>query len=82
MVFNLSRLIISDVKFPNDYPFGFLLGYVDLIDCLTQEQYRQQFPDGEIEDPYVFICENAQPLSVWYPITGKPNICEYEIFLD
>lgn len=64
------------MKFPADYPAGCLLGCVDLLDCLTQEQYRSQYPDGEVEDPYVFICENPLALPVRYPVKGKPNICK------
>lgn len=69
-------VIFSDIKFPADYPPGCLLGCVDLVDCLTQEQYRSQYPNGEVEDPYVFICENPVSLPVRYPVKGKPNICK------
>ncbi|KAK7576508.1 hypothetical protein V9T40_012794 [Parthenolecanium corni] len=71
---NTYRIIKGDMKFPADYPAGCLLGCVDLLDCLTQEQYRSQYPDGEVEDPYVFICENPLALPVRYPVKGKPNI--------
>lgn len=71
---NTYRLLRGDIIFPADYPSGCLLGCVDLVDCLTQEQYLSEFPNGEIEDPYVFICENPQVSSVRYPIRGKPNI--------
>ena len=35
---------ISDQKltFPNQYPVGCLLGCVDLVDCLPQDEYRIQ----------------------------------------
>ncbi|XP_073922291.1 activating signal cointegrator 1 isoform X2 [Castor canadensis] len=33
----------KDVEFPNDYPSGCLLGCVDLIDCLSQKQFKEQF---------------------------------------
>nr|XP_012298440.1 activating signal cointegrator 1 isoform X3 [Aotus nancymaae] len=32
----------KDVEFPNDYPSGCLLGCVDLIDCLSQKQFKEQ----------------------------------------
>lgn len=30
------------MEFPSDYPSGCLLGYVDVIDCLSQEQFQEQ----------------------------------------
>uniref|UniRef100_A0ACB8E5J1 Activating signal cointegrator 1 n=1 Tax=Sphaerodactylus townsendi TaxID=933632 RepID=A0ACB8E5J1_9SAUR len=35
-------LLQKDLEFPKDYPSGCLLGCVDLIDCLSQEQFREQ----------------------------------------
>jgi hypothetical protein len=32
----------SDVMFPSDYPTSCLLGYVDVTDCLSQEEYREK----------------------------------------
>ncbi|KAM4829731.1 activating signal cointegrator 1 isoform 2-T2 [Thomomys bottae] len=32
----------KDVEFPNDYPSGCLLGCVDLIECLSQRQFKEQ----------------------------------------
>ena len=32
----------EDLLFPGDYPTGCLLGYVDMVDCLPQEEYRDQ----------------------------------------
>ena len=40
--FNPSVILDSDVEFPNDYPSGCLLGCVDLIDCLSQNQFKDQ----------------------------------------
>ncbi|CDR00982.1 unnamed protein product [Oncorhynchus mykiss] len=31
-----------DLKFPKDYPTGCLLGCVNMTDCLSQEQYKEQ----------------------------------------
>lgn len=36
---------LSEVRFPNDYPTGCLLGCVNVTDCLSQEQFRQQVSD-------------------------------------
>ncbi|XP_076443607.1 activating signal cointegrator 1-like isoform X2 [Babylonia areolata] len=64
----------GEVDFPTDYPSGCLLGCVDLVDCQSQEDYRQKFPDGESASPYVFICENPQQLLIKFPIKGKHKI--------
>lgn len=32
----------EDVAFPSQYPTGCLLGCVDMVDCLSQEQYREK----------------------------------------
>ncbi|ESO92590.1 hypothetical protein LOTGIDRAFT_162501 [Lottia gigantea] len=64
----------KDIKFPSHYPVGCLLGCVDVVDCLSQEEYRLKFPDGESVSPYVFICENPQELIVKFPIKGKHKI--------
>lgn len=32
----------NEVWFPSDYPVGCLLGCVDMVDCLPQDEYRQQ----------------------------------------
>ncbi|NXR11616.1 TRIP4 protein, partial [Semnornis frantzii] len=35
-------LLQQDVDFPSDYPSGCLLGCVDVADCLSQEQFKEQ----------------------------------------
>ncbi|XP_002718147.2 activating signal cointegrator 1 isoform X1 [Oryctolagus cuniculus] len=66
----------KDVEFPNDYPSGCLLGCVDLIDCLSQKEFKEQFPDisQESDSPFVFICKNPQEMIVKFPIKGNPKI--------
>ncbi|XP_021569417.1 activating signal cointegrator 1 isoform X2 [Carlito syrichta] len=66
----------KDVEFPNDYPSGCLLGCVDLIDCLSQKQFKEQFPDisQESDSPFVFICKDPQEMVVKFPIKGNPKI--------
>ncbi|XP_059036749.1 activating signal cointegrator 1 isoform X6 [Mustela lutreola] len=66
----------KDVEFPNDYPSGCLLGCVDLIDCLSQKQFKDQYPDmsQESDSPFVFICTNPQEMIVKFPIKGNPKI--------
>ncbi|XP_065589764.1 activating signal cointegrator 1 [Cyrtonyx montezumae] len=71
------RMLLSkDVEFPSDYPSGCLLGCVDITDCLSQEQFNEQYPDlsQESGSPFVFICTNPQEMIVKFPIKGKPKI--------
>ncbi|NXL90961.1 TRIP4 protein, partial [Alectura lathami] len=71
-------LLHKDVEFPSDYPSGCLLGCVDVTDCLSQEQFHEQYPDlsQESGSPFVFICTNPQEMVVKFPIKGKPKICK------
>ncbi|KAK2186526.1 hypothetical protein NP493_197g02014 [Ridgeia piscesae] len=64
------------LPFPQVYPVGCLLGCVNVDDCLEQDVYRQQFPDGESESPFVFVCSQPQELIVKFPIKGKHKICK------
>ncbi|XP_013776774.1 activating signal cointegrator 1-like [Limulus polyphemus] len=76
----IYRILECDdfIKFPEQYPTGCLLGCVDLTECLPQEQYREQYPDGESGSPYVFICENPQELLVKFPMKGKHKIFQLD----
>uniref|UniRef100_A0A6J0USP5 Activating signal cointegrator 1 isoform X1 n=1 Tax=Pogona vitticeps TaxID=103695 RepID=A0A6J0USP5_9SAUR len=69
-------LLQKDVEFPPNYPSGCLLGCVDLIDCLSQEQFQEQYPQlsQESSSPFVFICSNPQEMVVKFPIKGKHKI--------
>ncbi|NXA53201.1 TRIP4 protein, partial [Nothocercus julius] len=71
-------LLRKDVEFPSDYPSGCLLGCVDMTDCLSQEQFNEQYPElsQESGSPFVFICTNPQEMIVKFPIKGKPKICK------
>ncbi|NWI10548.1 TRIP4 protein, partial [Crypturellus soui] len=71
-------LLRKDVEFPSDYPSGCLLGCVDMTDCLSQEQFNEQYPElsQESGSPFVFICTNPQELIVKFPIKGKPKVCK------
>ncbi|XP_050164952.1 activating signal cointegrator 1 isoform X2 [Myiozetetes cayanensis] len=69
-------LLQKDVEFPSNYPSGCLLGCVDLMDCLSQEQFQEQYPDlsQESGSPFVFICTDPQEMVVKFPIKGKHKI--------
>lgn len=70
----------KEPRFPKDYPTGCLLGCVNVTDCLSQEQFREQFPDTceESASPFVFICTNPQELLVKFPMKGKHKIWKLE----
>ncbi|XP_041662440.1 activating signal cointegrator 1 [Cheilinus undulatus] len=67
-------------RFPKDYPTGCLLGCVNITDCLSQEQFSEQFPDTceESASPFVFICTNPQELLVKFPMKGRHKIWKLE----
>ncbi|KAK1798454.1 hypothetical protein P4O66_006745, partial [Electrophorus voltai] len=67
-----------DLQFPEEYPTGCLLGCVSMTDCLSQEQFREQYSEisEESASPFVFICTNPQELLVKFPMKGKHKICK------
>lgn len=67
------------VPFPTHYQSSCLLGCVNVIDCLNQEQYRDEYPNGESESPYVWICEYPRELSTHFPIRGQHKICKSKL---
>uniref|UniRef100_A0A3Q2QRI9 Activating signal cointegrator 1 n=1 Tax=Fundulus heteroclitus TaxID=8078 RepID=A0A3Q2QRI9_FUNHE len=70
----------KEPKFPKDYPTGCLLGCVNVTDCLSQEQFKEQYPGTceESASPFVFICTNPQELLVKFPMKGKHKIWKLE----
>ncbi|ETN65739.1 activating signal cointegrator 1 [Anopheles darlingi] len=64
----------ENLEFPTQYPAGCLLGCVNVEDCLPQEEYRKQYPNGESDSPYVFICTDAQELPIRFPVKGDHKI--------
>ncbi|XP_066952695.1 activating signal cointegrator 1 [Macrobrachium rosenbergii] len=70
------RVLLKDenIKFPQYYPAGCLLGCVDVVDVLPQEEYRGKYPEGESDSPYVFVCENPQEMVLKFPMKGQHKI--------
>uniref|UniRef100_A0A1A9VZM3 ASCH domain-containing protein n=1 Tax=Glossina brevipalpis TaxID=37001 RepID=A0A1A9VZM3_9MUSC len=66
------------LKFPEHYPTGCLLGCVVIDDCLPQEEYRELYPNGESDSVYVFICSHPEMLPVVFPIKGQYKIYEID----
>lgn len=65
-----------EIEFPKQYPSGVLLGHVTVSDCLGQEEYRERFPKGESDSPYVFVCKDNEELPIRFPMSGMHKICE------
>ncbi|XP_017012842.2 activating signal cointegrator 1 [Drosophila takahashii] len=65
-----------DIKFPSHYPTSSLLGCVHVDSCLPQEEYREAFPNGESESPYVFVCTKPEQLNILLPVQGDHKIYE------
>ncbi|KJE91246.1 thyroid hormone receptor interactor 4 [Capsaspora owczarzaki ATCC 30864] len=68
------------VVFPTDYPTGCLLGAVDMVDCLSQDQFASQstYDSSESQAPFVFICENPSELLLKLPVKGDHKIWKLE----
>lgn len=73
---NRYRVLLNNdnLPFPHYYPPGCLLGCVDVVDVLPQEEYRERFPDGDSQSPFVFICQNPQEMVLKFPIKGQHKI--------
>ncbi|KAM9311797.1 activating signal cointegrator 1 [Gastrophryne carolinensis] len=69
-------LLHKDIHFPKDYPTGCLLGCVEVADCLSLEQFQEQYPSlsQESASPFVFVCTNPQELLIKFPIKGQHKI--------
>lgn len=67
-----------NIKFPDSYPTSCLLGYVDITDCVSSDIYRSQFPNGESESEFVFVCNNFRELIAKIPMSGQHKIYKLE----
>ncbi|CAL8079942.1 unnamed protein product [Calicophoron daubneyi] len=68
------RLGVPRSDLPASYPTGCLLGRVNVVDVLSQEEYREKYPNGLSESPYVFVCDDPHEVLIKFPITGKHKI--------
>lgn len=75
----LMRLPVldNDINFPTHYPTSSLLGCVHVDSCLPQEEYRELYPQGESDSPYVFVCTKPEQLPLLLPVQGEHKICKY-----
>lgn len=72
----------GDVAFPKQYPSGCILGCVEVVDVLPQEEYRVQHANGESSSPYVFVCANPHELFVKFPVKGQHKICKLSLSIS
>ncbi|KAA0185030.1 Activating signal cointegrator 1 [Fasciolopsis buskii] len=66
---------------PSSYPIGCLLGRVNVVDVLSQEQYRAKFPDGSSTSPFVFICDDPREVLLKFPLSGRHKIYKLDSHL-
>ncbi|BFG00184.1 activating signal cointegrator 1 [Drosophila madeirensis] len=65
-----------NLKFPEHYPTSSLLGCVHVENCVPQEEYRDSYPRGESDSPYVFVCSKPEQLQILLPVQGDHKIYE------
>jgi hypothetical protein len=68
----------EEIKFPEKYPVGCLIGCVTVTDVLSDNEYNEQYPDKKTDSPFIFICENFIELPLKFPIKGKHKIYKLE----
>ena len=58
-------VITAEPRFPKDYPTGCLLGCVNVSDCLTQDQLREQVCSSLLGLSYLlYICQCKIPINL------------------
>lgn len=67
------------INFPQTYNTSCLIGFVTIVDVLSQDEYRKKFPGGESQCPFVFICADPQQVPLQIPMQGKHKICKLKI---
>jgi len=70
----LSAASLLDQKDEFDWPIGCLLGFCTVTDVLAQDDYREKYPDGPSQAPYVFICEDVHELDFKLQISGQHKL--------
>jgi len=70
----LSAAGLLDQKDEFDWPIGCLLGFCTVTDVLAQDDYREKYPDGPSQAPYVFICEDVHELDFKLQISGQHKL--------
>ncbi len=61
----------TGVKVPRSFETGGIVGYVELVDCVTSH------PSGWFNGPYGFVLANARPLP-FYALKGRLGLFEVD----
>ncbi|CAH8827183.1 unnamed protein product [Trichobilharzia szidati] len=70
----LKTGVVAKSDMPTSYPTSCLLGRVNIVDVITQEEYREKYPNGPSQSPYVFICNDPHETLIKFPIRGRHKI--------
>ncbi|ETO31307.1 hypothetical protein RFI_05811 [Reticulomyxa filosa] len=75
-VYNKSK---SAIPFPKDYPCSAVLGCVDLVECLSNEEYTEQYVNTSLSkelntSAFCFIVERPMKLLLPSAITGDHKL--------
>eukprot|EP01080_Neovahlkampfia_damariscottae_P009647 gene9647-1851_t len=67
---------LGRTNFPKYYPQSALLGCVDLVDILSQDDYQEKIKEDEkeSESEFVFIVKNPRKMVMPFSISGQPYI--------
>eukprot|EP00249_Psilotum_nudum_P012922 c24050_g1_i1 orf=22-867(+) len=74
---------VTDVTFPEHYPVSVLLGTVNIVGCLTQEELSSwdDLPNGvrlEGQTDFCWLCEDPQKLVVPFEMRGWQGVYNLE----
>ena len=66
--------------FPTSYPTSALLGCVDLVDCLSQDEYTSRVPPPREENhsDFLFVCEEPRALVMPQRVSGQHKIWQLD----
>jgi len=67
-----------EVRFPDCYPTSCLLGCVDVVGCITQEELQasdlSESLKSESSSEFCFLCENPQKLLLPFVLSGQHKL--------
>ncbi|XP_054791548.1 uncharacterized protein LOC129297208 isoform X1 [Prosopis cineraria] len=74
---------ITDIKFPEHYPTSRLLGFVEVVGCLRQEELAcwEMVPESvrlEAQTKYCWLCEHPQKLLIPFEMRGYQGVYNLE----
>lgn len=64
----------SEKHHENSLNSNLLLGFVTVVDVLSQDEYQIKYPEYDLYSPYVFICADPYEVSLKIRIQEKPKI--------